>query len=113
MSKQLIALVLFSTWDEARDAEVELRAAGYSTKILDDIFENLIWMDVWRPSAADSIDDPRLLLECKELDAIIDPLGGFCDEYLIRNHWQPREVAFPTTWTLEEGETHPRDEYWH
>jgi hypothetical protein len=128
--KQFTALVIFDTWDEAVSAERALNAAGYSTQILGDIAvpgyglpPRTTWMDVWRPSEAKQVwcdgknkVDPRFDLEVRQLDAIVEPLGGFVDQlqgYGLVEYRQPRDEAYPVTWTQEEGYTCPRAEYRH
>ena len=113
--KQFTAVVMFDTWDEATSATQALRAAGYGTQILDDVdlYSRATWMDVWRPSEARGFDDPRFDLEIKQLDSILNPLGGLSDDFGLVEDYQRRELLYPETWTQEEGYTHPRAEYWH
>jgi hypothetical protein len=113
--KQFTAVVMFDTWDKATSATQALHAAGYGTQILDDVdlYSRATWMDIWRPSEASGFDDPRFDLEIKQLDAILKPLGGHSDEFCLVEYHQPRESAYPATWTREEGYTYPRAEYRH
>src|SRR4030095_1448149 len=86
-------LVLFMTWDEAKGAEIELRAAGYSTRMytnqIDD-YSNAAWMDVGRSS-----EDTREDSDRKELKTIIDPFGGDIQEWITEEECirQAREEA--------------------
>ena|SRR5262249_6732842 len=113
--KQFTAVVIFGTWDKATSATQALHAAGYGTQILDDVdlYSRATWMDVWRPSKAAGFDDPRLDLEIKQLDAIVEPFDGCSDEYGLDEYHQLRESAYPATWTQEDGYICPREEYRH
>jgi hypothetical protein len=94
-----------------RSAKQALRAAGYNTQILDDVddYSQATWVDVWRPIEAADCNDPRFDQEIRWLNAIVDPLGGLADEYGLGEYRQPREEAYPTTWTREEGWADARD----
>jgi hypothetical protein len=86
--KVFTALITFGTWgDEAIDAEKELRAAGYGTKILDDIddYSPATFMDAWRPCE----------VAWKQLNALVDPFGGHADDAALVDHYEPRDLAFP------------------
>jgi hypothetical protein len=63
------------SWDGLKNAEKELRAAGYSTRIyVDQTADNAAWLDVWRPT-------PRRENDIfNELDAIAERHGGSVEE---------------------------------
>jgi hypothetical protein len=84
------ALLNFETWDGAKDAEAELRAAGYSTRIYTDEIDdytNSVWLDVWRSSEVDL---------WKQLRAIIDPLGGNVQEAILEQRRFGKTASWPT-----------------
>src|SRR5262245_61397735 len=85
--------------DHALEAERVFRVEGYSTWILSDIddYSRTVFMDVWRPCDAENYDDPRFGEAWKEINAIVDRLGGFNDEAgLVNDGELPRDEAYPS-----------------
>jgi hypothetical protein len=71
--KRFDASIVFQTWDEAKQADDELRAAGYQTEVTDeaDIYSQATWMRVSRASETDLWE---------QVEAIVDPLDGLIEE---------------------------------
>jgi hypothetical protein len=81
------ARIVFQTSGATKEAEDELRAAGYETKIIDVVGMYLpaTVMEISRLSEVELFD---------QVEAIIDPLDGFIEEGILEEYerWEARQL---------------------
>jgi hypothetical protein len=94
------SIVMFDNFDAAKAGEVELRGAGYSTRVIDDAIDPYgptTWVEVWRPTGAEQLEgDPQFDAECNEIDALASECGAMADDFGLDTpeSWPTRAMPF-------------------